>query len=205
MLTQILDKGKCFPVNDGGMSIGKDFPFLPGFIYPFLLLERLAERTEVCSIPCVFLPIQNAGNRCGKPVVGPFCTGTAFFAGCVPIFRGGHYTVRAQFWGNLSRSQARHAHLEDPPDDWRRWLVHDPLVLVLRVFLVAVGDIGGQRYPALPRLCMTRRTLSLVFFACHSLKRSCIGTISLTPLAVSILSMIAMYRTFSRAKSSSRS
>ena len=72
-------------------------------------------------------------------------------------------------------------------------------------FLYPKGGLVVSGIPALPRLCMTRRTLSLVFFACHSLNKSCMGTISLTPLEVSMLSMMAMYRTFNRTKSSSRS
>ena len=72
-------------------------------------------------------------------------------------------------------------------------------------FLYPKGGLVVRGIPALPRLCMTRRTLSLVFLACHSLNKSCMGTMSLTPLAMSMLSMMAMYRTFSRTKSSSSS
>ena len=79
------------------------------------------------------------------------------------------------------------------------------LFLSSGAFLYPKGGLVVRGIPALPRLCMTRRTLSLVFFACHSLNKSCMGTMSLTPLAVSMLSMMAIYRTFSRTKSSSKS
>ena len=40
-----------------------------------------------------------------------------------------------------------------------------------------VANLVVNDIPALPRLCMTRRTLSLVFFACHSLNRCCWGRV----------------------------
>ena len=54
------------------------------------------------------------------------------------------------------------------------------------------GGLVVSGAPDIPLLLNTFRTFWLVFCACHSVNRSCIGTIWLIPLAVSILSMIAI-------------
>ena len=59
-------------------------------------------------------------------------------------------------------------------------------------FIYPKGGFVVKCFPDIPLLCITLRTLSLVFFACHSLNKSCIGTISLMPFAVSILSIMAI-------------
>ena len=59
--------------------------------------------------------------------------------------------------------------------------------------------------PELPLFLKTFLTFWLVFFACHSLNKSCIGTRSLIPFALSMLSIMAIYLTPSLSKSSSSS
>ena len=73
------------------------------------------------------------------------------------------------------------------------------------LFIYPKGGFVVSGLPDIPLLCMTLRTLSLVFFACHSLNKSCIGTRSLIPLAVSMLSIMAIYRISKRTKSSYKS
>ena len=72
-------------------------------------------------------------------------------------------------------------------------------------FIYPKGGTVVSGKPDIPLLRNTLRTFWLVFLACHSLNQSCIGTISLTPLAVSILSIMAIYRTPRRSNSSSMS
>ena len=72
--------------------------------------------------------------------------GWAIHTNTALVFAGRQHTVSLQPLGNLSRPQAADAHLENPPYYLRRWLVHDPLVPVPRVFLVAKRDVGGQGY-----------------------------------------------------------
>ena len=70
-------------------------------------------------------------------------------------------------------------------------------------FLYPKGRLNVKGLPDIPLFLNTFRTFWLVFLACHSLNKSCIGTRSLMPFSVSILSMMAIYRTSRRSKSSS--
>lgn len=54
------------------------------------------------------------------------------------------------------------------------------------------GGLVVSGAPDIPLLLNTLRTFWLVFLACHSLNKSCIGTRSLMPFAVSMLSIMAM-------------
>ena len=70
-------------------------------------------------------------------------------------------------------------------------------------FIYPKGGFVVSGTPDIPLFLKTLRTFWLVFLACHSLNRSCIGTRSLIPFAVSMLSIIAIYRTPKLSKSSS--
>lgn len=72
-------------------------------------------------------------------------------------------------------------------------------------FIYPKGGLVVSGMPAIPLFLKTLRTFWLVFFACHSLNKSCIGTMSLSPFAVSILSIMAIYRIPNRSNSSSKS
>ena len=57
VLAEVLNKGKGFPVNDGGVGVREDFPFLLGFVQPLLLLKGLAERAKIHCIAHIFLAV----------------------------------------------------------------------------------------------------------------------------------------------------
>ena len=73
----------------------------------------------------------------------------AVYANAVKILAGGQHALGAQFFGDLGRPQAGHAHSENPLYHLCRWPVYHPPVLVHWVFLVAIGDVGGERYPSI--------------------------------------------------------
>ena len=70
-------------------------------------------------------------------------------------------------------------------------------------FIYPKGGLVVNRFPDMPLFLNTLRTFRLVFFACHSLNQSYIGTTSLIPFMVSILSVIVIYRTLKLSKPSS--
>lgn len=63
---------------------------------------------------------------------------------------GGEYLFLRQRLCDLHWPAPLHAEGEDTLYHPRRFLVHQPALRRVRVFLIAVGDIGGQRFPALP-------------------------------------------------------
>ena len=71
----------------------------------------------------------------------------AVHANAMKILAGSQHALRTQFLGDLSRPQAGHAHSEYSLYYFRCRFIHDPPVLVLRVFLVAKGRVRGQGYP----------------------------------------------------------
>ena len=55
MLAELLHQGKGFPVNDGGMGIPEDLPFLRRALDFLLILEGLGGAAEIHRIAAVFL------------------------------------------------------------------------------------------------------------------------------------------------------
>ena len=121
VLTEVLDKGKGFPINDGGVGVRKYFPILLRPVQLLFLLERLAAGTEIDSIAYILLPVQNARHCAGTPVTG-MCRrfGWTIDTHALKILAGGHHALRAQFLGDLSRPQAADRQLEDLPHYLRR-------------------------------------------------------------------------------------
>ena len=147
VLAEILDEGEGLPVDDGGVRIGKHLPFLLGPLQPLLLLEGSAERAEIHRVAGVLLPVQNSGHSGGTPVVRErrgLCW--TFHAGAVQILAGGHHALGAQFFSDLGRPQAGHAHAKDTPHHLRCRFIHQPPVPVLRGLPVPKGRVGGQGY-----------------------------------------------------------
>lgn len=70
-------------------------------------------------------------------------------------------------------------------------------------FIYLKGRFVVNSTPNIPLFLKTLRTFWLVFLACHPLNRSCIGTSPMNPLAVSILSIMAIYQTPKLSKPSS--
>ena len=71
----------------------------------------------------------------GIPVVWPLCAVAAFLSDTTPIFAQRRHLFRFELLCDLGRPQVADAHLEYPPDDCCRQLVHDPPVLILRAFV----------------------------------------------------------------------
>ena len=79
---------------------------------------------------------------------------SGFRAGCLDALTllvggGVKYLFLLQELCNLHRASPFHAQLENALDYQCRRFIHDPLCLVLRVFAIAKGNIGCQRYATL--------------------------------------------------------
>lgn len=157
------------------------------------------------GIPTVFLLIKNARYSIRYPTIGDLGRFTAFSSDTVLIFLRGKHLLKTKPFGDLRRSKSRYTKVKDLFYDLCGRLIYDPFVLVIGIFIYPKGGFVVKGLHDIPLLCITLRTLSLVFFACHSLNKSRIGARSLIPLAVSMLSMTAIYLTSNRTKSFSKS
>ena len=128
--------------------------------------SRCPPSGAACRLPCLaWIPLQNARNGCRAPVMR-VCWGLcgAVHANAVQILAGAHHAVRTQFLSDLSRPQAADGQLKYPMYHFRRRLVYQPPVLVLRVFLVPIGDVGGKRYPGVaPALHNAANLIARIF------------------------------------------
>ena len=62
VFTELLNLLKCGTVNDGGMSVGKDFPIFFRAVDFLFVFEGLCGRAKIDGIAHVFLPLQHIGD-----------------------------------------------------------------------------------------------------------------------------------------------
>lgn len=137
----LLCKLPGFLANDCLVCVFKYRPFLRRAFDRLLVLVGFFIGTEVYGMPHIFGLRQDIGNGCPAPVkatVGvvivlscPLSTHTHIVGGtfnpCIP-----------QYIGNLGSPFAVHTQMEDFPYNGCRFFINQPMVLVVRVFLVAV-------------------------------------------------------------------
>jgi len=145
VLAKLLHQGEGFPVDDGRMGILEDLPFLRRTLDFLLVLEGLGGAAEVHRIAAVFLFAEDVRHGGRTPVVGHSRRLAAIPADIDPMLRRRRHLGRFQPFGDLRGAEAVYAPSENLPHGLCRFLVHDPPVLALRVFLIPKGRIGGQR------------------------------------------------------------
>ena len=145
MLAELLHQGKGFTVNDGGMGIPEDLPFLRRALDFLFVLEGLSGAAEVYRIAAVFLFTEDVSN-CGRtPVVRYGGWLAAIPADIAPMLRRCGHFCRFQAFCNLRWPKAVHTPSKDLAHSLGCFLIHDPAVFVFRVFQIPIGRIGGQR------------------------------------------------------------
>ena len=146
-LAELLCKFPSFLINDGFVGVLKDQPFLFGIHHRDFVLVRLLVGAEVHRMPHIFRLCKDVPDNITAPVIriGKFLF--AFpNAPALPcgIDRRGFDLVIKQDAGNVIRAFALNGQPEDATDNLCRYLINQPVILVLRVFLVAVdGAVGG--------------------------------------------------------------
>ena len=133
---------------------------------------------EVYRTTRIFPPLQNALHRGLLPAAGVF----RLLLRRVPAFPplvgcGIEYFRLGQHPGDLAGPTALHAQGEDASDHLRRLAVNQPFLFILRVGLVAVGNICCQRLapfplglvhrPDLPAGIFCKKLIEPVFYTCH--------------------------------------
>ena len=145
VLAKLLHQGKGFPVDNSGMGILEDLPFLRRPLNFLFVLEGLGGAAEVHRIAAVFLLAEDVRHSGRAPVVGHGRRLAAIPADIAPMLRRRRYLASFQPFGDLRGAEAVYAPSENLPHDLCRSFINDPAVLTLRVFQIPKGRIGGQR------------------------------------------------------------
>ena len=150
MLAKLLHQGEGFPVDDGGMRVLEDLPFLRRTLDFLLVLEGLGGATEIYRIAAVFLFTEDVSN-CGRPPVVRYGGWLAAIpADIAPMLRRRRHFGSFQSFGDLRGTEAVHAPSKDLAHSLGCFLIHDPAVFVFRVFHVAVWRVSIEVFPCFP-------------------------------------------------------
>ena len=146
-----------FWVNNGLVGVLKNQPVGRIIFYPFIPVGLLG-RTETDGMPHILRFLQHGADRKAVPVIG-----AAGVHGVLPaasavacqIIGGALHLFPCEYLGNLMGAVPLHRKPEDPPHHGGGFLVHQPVVLVLRVFFVAIDGVvgGGLARLALDTVC----------------------------------------------------
>ena len=129
------------------MGILKNQPFLRGTLNHLLVLIGGLVGAEIDRMPHILRLGKHIRNRVARPVIGP---GHIRFALARPpplpgeVIRGALYLIHHQDFGNRLRAFSLRAQMENAAYNIRRFFVHQPMVLFLRVLLEPVGDRVGD-------------------------------------------------------------
>ena len=148
---QTVGKLPRFLVHDGLMGVPENHQFLRLGLAPLLGLVVLADGLAQHGMPHVLLLFQDVGNRRTRPEAG------VIVAVAVVVLRvvllcvcGGYqYLVLGQCPGDGLNTFPLNHHLEDAAHNGGGLLVHNQVLLVLRVAAVAIGDAPRTPKPLL--------------------------------------------------------
>ena len=144
---QLLRQLPCFCVYDSFMGVLENQPILFGIHYGIFILIGLLVGTEIHRMPHILRLGQNLPNDVAAPVIGVGELLLAFpdaFILLAKVDRRRVDLVIEQNAGNIVRAFTLDGQLEDTPHHGGSFLVDQPVILVLRVFLVAIdGAVGG--------------------------------------------------------------
>ena len=172
LFAKLLYDSKGFSVNDGRMSILKYLPIFFGNVYPRFVLERLGCVTEIDRVTHILLLLQEICNRSCYPPSGNSWRSGTFAPNAYPMLRGCGYLFFGQLLCDLRRSESFHAKREDLSYYLGSRLINQPLLWIIRIFHIAVGQYCSQRN--------TRFALMLEYFA--HLLRGVLGVHFIEPI-----------------------
>jgi len=128
-------------------------------IFPLLLVpDGVGVGLEIDRAACVLHVFENVGNGAFVPAILVLRRLMRRFS-ALSLLVGGrvqHHFLFKQS-GDPARPFALHAKCKDTLDDLCRFLVNHPFLGIVRVTLIAVGNVGGQALSALP-LCLVDGT-----------------------------------------------
>ena len=136
----------CRPLDDRFMYIEEDSPIFTVIFQPPLIFVGLGVGLEVEHVPAIFLKRQNAGNGGAVPMAGVILrslTGPVD-AFLLPVETRRQDTVLGERVRNLLHTVSVQTHAVDAADHSGSFLVNDPTLGIIRVFLIPVGGLSHR-------------------------------------------------------------
>ena len=121
-------------------------PAILYWILPLLLvINGVGVGLEIDRAAGVLHVFENVGNGAFVPAILVLRRLMRRFS-AIPLFIGGgiQHLFLFQQSGDLARTLALHAKRKDPLHNLCRFLINHPLLRIVRVTLIAVGNVGGQ-------------------------------------------------------------
>ena len=132
------------------MGVWKEGLFLDGRFPLLFVPDGVGIGLEVHRTACVLPPFQNVDHTAVLPSIRIFrLLIWAFYSLQCFICGGSQHLVRFQLVGDLLGTPPLHAHRENTLHHIGGYRVNHPAAGILRVFHIAIGHIGGQRYATL--------------------------------------------------------
>lgn len=158
-ITNLLHDLKHRLVNNGFVGILENAPFGRVIVHLLLVFVRLAVGLEIDCVTDILHPGKDVRNRGISPQIRVIAELPCRRIHAHPLGMGSgifNFTLCEDI-GNLRRPISVHAQLENLTHYLGCSLVHYPMVLIIRVFGVAVWWLGTQRFAGFA-LCLEHRT-----------------------------------------------
>ena len=151
LLPNLLHLIKDFQRDDRRVGVIENLAILH-WVLPLLLIpDGVGVGLEIDRAACVLHVFEDVSNGAFVPAILVLRSMMRCFS-ALPLFIGGgiQHLFLFQQSGNLTRTFAFHAECKDPLHDLCSFLVNHPFLRIVRVTLVAVGNVGGQALSTLP-------------------------------------------------------
>ena len=158
LLPYLLHLIKDFQRDDRRVGVIENLAILHR-VFPLLLIpDGVGVGLEIDRAACVLHVFEDISNGAFVPAI-LVLRGLMRRSSPLPLFVGGgvQHLFLFQQSCDLAWSFSLHAERKDPLHNLRRFLINHPLLRIVRVTLIAVGNVGGQALSALT-LCLVDGT-----------------------------------------------
>ena len=158
LLPNLLHLIKDFQRDDRRVGVIENLAIFH-WIFPLLLVPNgVGVGLEIDRAACVLHVFEDVSNGAFVPAILVLRGLMRCFSALSLFVGGGILNVPLfQQSGDLTRSFSLHAECKDTLHDLCRFLVNHPFLRIVRVTLIAVGNVGGQALSTLP-LCLVDGT-----------------------------------------------
>ncbi len=146
LLADLLDLFKHIILDDALMGV-REHGLIFQRILPLLFVpDRIGEGLEVHRAASVLPAFQNVDHRAVRPFTGIFRQRVGRSKALLLLVSGRRqHLIRSQLIGDLGRATALHAHGKDSLDHLCGLRIDEPVVGIVRVLHITIGDIDRQR------------------------------------------------------------
>lgn len=146
LLADLLDLFKHIILDDALMGV-REHGLIFQWVFPLLFVpDRIGEGLEVHRAAGVLPAFQNVDHRAVRPFTGIFQQRVGRSKALLLLVSGRRqHLIRSQLIGDLGRATALHAHGKDSLDHLCGLRIDEPVVGIVRVLHITIGDIDRQR------------------------------------------------------------